>query len=612
VLGDFANKTGDAVFDDTLQQGLAVQLEQSPFLSIVSDARVQQTLQLMGEPSGTKLTPNVARGVCQRTGSRAYLSGSIANLGNQYVIGLNAVNCATGDALVAEQVQAEGKEKVLDALGRAASEMRGKLGESLSTVQKLDTPLEQATTPSIEALQAYTLARKTMTQNADFNAAVPLFQRAVGLDPKFAMAYASLGTVYYNVGEGDLAVENARKAYDLRNKVSEREKFYIESHYEDFVVGDLEKTIEVYQLWAQTYPRDSLPHTNMGVCYQNLGEHGKALAEFHEAFQMDPDGLNYSNLAMAYIDMDRFTDAAATAKEAQAKGLDSPTVRLYVYELAFLHDDTTEMAKQLAAAAGKPGEESTLLQFASGTAAYAGQLTKARELSRQAVASAERSQEKVRAARFESEAAIREAVFGNPVEARRLAENALALSNSRDSESVAALGLALAGDNRAEGLAVDLAKRFPEDTLVQFNYLPTIQAEMELNRHDAAHAVEILEPAQPYELGTAGSSSFTVNLYSVYVRGQAYLAEGQGARATVEFQKILDSRGLVLNEPIGALANLGLARSYALQGDAAKARSAYETFFQLWKDADADVPILQQARIEVLKLSSAAPTRHGE
>jgi eukaryotic-like serine/threonine-protein kinase len=612
VLADFANKTGNAVFDDTLQQGLTVQLEQSPFLSLVSGARIQQTLELMGKPSGAKLTPSVARGVCQRIGSKAYLAGSIANIGNQYVIGLNAVNCATGDSLVAEQVQAEGKERVLDALGRAASALRQKLGESLNTVQKLDTPLEQATTPSLEALQAYSLARKTMTQNADFSGAIPLFQHAVALDPKFAMAYASLGTVYHNLGDGQRSAENSRKAYELRSTVSEREKFYIESHYEDFVVGDMEKTIEVYQLWAQTYPRDSVPHTNMAVCYQTLGEHDKALAAFREAFQMAPaDGLNYANLVTAYIDLNRFADAEATAKQAQAKGFDSSDLRRYVYELAFLQNDTAKMKQLLAAASAKTGEEGMFLNFAAGIAAYSGRLAESRELSARAVASAERAQEKELAARFESEAAIGEAVIGNAGEARRRAGNALALSNSRDAESVAALALAFAGDStRAGTLASDLAKRFPYDTVVQFNYLPAIEAQMELNRHDASHAVEILEPALPYELGVAGTTNFTTNLFPVYVRGQAYLAAGQGAQASLEFQKLLNSPGLVLDEPMGALANLGLARSAVLQGETSKARSAYEKFLQLWKNADPGIPVLQQARAEMQKLNSPVPGRH--
>jgi eukaryotic-like serine/threonine-protein kinase len=520
------------------------------------------------------------------------------------------VNCATGDTLVEEQVQAEGKEKVLDALGRAASRMREKLGESLSTVQELDIPIDQATTPSLEALQAYSLARKTMMQNVDYTGAIPLFQRAISLDPKFAMAYATLGTVYHNQGEDDLAAQEASKAYGLRDRVSEREKFYIESHYDQFVTGDLLQTAQVYQLWSQTYPRESLPHNNLGVCYQGLGEHQKELAEFQETVRLTPgDGLDYSNLVDAYIDLGRFADAENTAKETRAKNLDSATLRLYEYELAFFQNDTAKMAQLVAAAAGKPDEESTLLQFAAGTAAYFGQLAKARELSARAVASAESAGEKDPAAMFETEAAVSEALLGNTAEARQHAEHALALSNSRDAESVAALALAFAGDSaRAQTIATDIAKRFPEDTLAQFNYLPAIEAQLALNRRDAAGAIETLQPALPYELGVAGGTNFTTNLFPVFVRGQAYLAAKRGAQAAAEFQKILDSPGLVLNEPIGVLANLGLARSYALQGDAAKARTAYEKCLQLWKNADPDVPVVRQARAEMQKLNQAAST----
>jgi eukaryotic-like serine/threonine-protein kinase len=606
VLADFANHTGDPVFDGTLQQGLAVQLEQSPFLSVISDSRVQQTLQLMGQSSGTKLTPVIARGVCQRTGSKAYLAGSIANLGNRYVIGLNAVNCATGDALVQEQVQAEGKEKVLDALGRAASQMRQRLGESLSTVEKLGIPIEQATTPSLEALQAYSLARRAMTQKADYSGALPLFQRAIALDPTFAMAYAALGTVYHNVGEGNLAAENVEKAYGLRGRVSEREKLYIESHYDQFVAGDVPKTIQVYELWSQTYPRDSLPHTNMGICYQSLGENDKALAEFQSALQLTSgDGLDYADLTTAYTRLNRFTDAEATAKQAQAKGLGSADLRVYLYELAFLRDDAAAMAEQLDAAAGKP-EEATLLQFAAGARAYSGQLRKARELSRRAVDLAKRQGEKDPAAMFETEAALWEALSANSAEARRDAEHALALSDSMDVESVSALALAFAGDSRAETLAPDIAKRFPKNTIAQFNYLPAIQARLALNHRDAAQALEILQPALPYEQGVAGGATFAVNLFPAYVRGEAYLAARQGAQAAAEFQKILDSRGLVLNQPIGALTNLVMARTYNLEGDAAKARDAYQKFLLLWKDADPDVPVLRQARAELEELNRTA------
>jgi eukaryotic-like serine/threonine-protein kinase len=602
VLADFTNKTGDPVFDDTLQQGLSVQLEQSPFLSLVSAGVVRRTMQLMGQPPEARLTATLARDVCQRTGSKAYVAGSIANLGNQYVIGLSAVNCATGDSLVREQVQAAGKEEVLDALGHAASGMREKLGESLSTVEKLDTPIEQATTPSIEALQAYSLARKALT-GADYTPSIPLFERAIRLDPNFAMAYASLGTVYHNLNEANLSAENTQKAYELRGRVSERERFYIESHYEHMVTGDLEKAAQVYELWAQTYPRDSIPPNNLGDIYQTLGQHEKALAEFQSRLS-SADGLTYSNRAVSYIRLNRLDEAEAVVKEARAKNLDSPDLRVYDYEFAFLHNDPKKMAEAVEAAAGKRGEEGTFLYLAASTAAYSGQLSKARELSRRAVASAARDQEKEREANFEAAAAIWEALFGNAEEARRQATTALAVSNSRDAESIASLSLALAGDSsRAESLATDLGKRFPEDTIVQLNYLPAIQAQLALNSKDSAGAVERLQSSLSYELGIAGSSSFSMNLFPVYVRGQAYLASGQGAQAAIEFQKIIDSRGIVLNEPIGALAYLGLARSYALQGDVAKGRASYEQFFRLWKDADPDIPVLRQARSELQKLS---------
>jgi eukaryotic-like serine/threonine-protein kinase len=603
VLADFTNKTGDPVFDDTLQQGLSVQFEQSPFLSLVSSGVVRRTMQLMGQPPEARLTPHMAREVCQRTGSKAYVAGSIANLGNQYVIGLSAVNCATGDSLVTEQVQAAGKEKVLDALGHAASGMREKLGESLSTVEKLDTPIEQATTPSIEALEAYSLARRALN-GGDFAASVPLFQRAIALDPNFAMAYASLGTAYHNLGEANLAAENVKKAYELRGRVSERENFYIESHYEHFVTGDLEKAAQVYDLWAQTYPRDSIPANNLGDIYLTLGQHEKALAEFRNSFRLSSDeGLSYANLVSSYINLNRPEDAEAAVKEARAKNLDSPDLQLYDYELGFLHHDPRKMAQVVQAAAGKRGEEGTLLYLAARTAAYSGQLVKARELSRQAVAFAAREQEKEREANFESSAALWEALFGNAEQARRHATTALALSNSRDAESLAALALAFAGDSpRAETLAADLGKRFPEDTVVQLNFFPSIEAQLALNGKDSANALQVLQSSLSYELGIAGSASFATNLCPVYVRGQAYLAAGQGLQAVAEFQKILDSRGIVFNEPIGTLAHLQIGRAYAMESDTAKAKAAYQDFLTLWKDADPDIPILKQAKAEYAKL----------
>jgi tetratricopeptide (TPR) repeat protein len=597
VLADFANSTGDPVFDGTLRQGLAVQLEQSPFLSLISEQRIQQALRLMGQPPDARLTPEIARDLCQRMGSAAVLDGSIANLGSQYVLGLKALNCRTGDSLAEEQARATGKEQVLGAMDKAAANLRSKLGESLSTVQKFDTPAEQATTPSLEALKAYSLGRKTMVGKGDNAGAVPFFQRAIRFDPNFAMAYASLGVDYSNLGETSLGVENTRKAYELRERVSEREKFYIESHYYHYVTGDLEKARQAYELWAQTYPRDDVPPYNLGVVYANLGQYDKMLAEFREALRLDPASAgNYPSVFESYLGLNRLEEARATAEEAQAKKLDSPYLRAQLYLLAFLQNDAAGMAQQVAWAAGKPGVEDALLAFEASTAAYSGRLGRAREFSRRAVASAERAEEKEAAAGYEAEAAVREALFGNAAEARKRVAAALVLATGRDVQDGAALALALAGDAaRARPLADDLANRFPEDTIVQFNYLPRIHAQLALIRNDSSKAIEALQAAAPYELGSPSSPSA---LYPVYVRGEAYLAGHRGVEAAAEFQKIQDHRGLVGNEPIGALAHLGLARAYTLQADTVKARAAYQDFFTLWKDADSDIPILRQAKSE--------------
>ena len=604
VLADFNNKTGDPVFDDTLQQGLAVQLEQSPFLSPVSDRRVQQVLQLMGRPQGTRLTAEIARDVCARTGSKAYLSGTISNLGSQYVIGINAINCQTGDALTQEQITADSKEHVLKALSAASTRLRAKLGESLKTVQKLDAPIDQATTPSLEALQAYSLGRKAILLKGDYTGAISLFERAVNLDPNFAMAYASMGTSYYNLGEKNRAMEATQKAYELRPRVSEWERFYIESHYHQFVTGDQEKARQVYELWEQTYPREQVARNNLGVVYQTLGQHAKALAKFQEAGQVAPfDALTYSNVVDAYVHLNRFDEAKAAAEEAVAKNLDSPDLHLYRYQLAFVTGDSTGMAEQLAWSAGKPGAESTLLQYAADSAAYFGQVGWSRDLFRQAVTAAERVGEKEIAASCESAAATQEAFLGNLKEARQHAANAIALSNGRDPQFRAALAFARAGDvARASALADDLGRRFPEDSIVRFNYLPTIRAQIALLRGDAAKAIDLLRTAAPYELGVPTPSSFSNNTYSIYVRGEALFVAHQAAAAAKEFQKLIQARGVTVNDPIAALAHLGLARSEWLAGDTQHARTAYADFLQLWKDADADVPILNQARAEYARL----------
>jgi tetratricopeptide (TPR) repeat protein len=604
VLADFANTTGDPVFDGTLRQGLAVQLEQSPFLSLVSDQRIQQTLRLMGQPANAKLTPEIARDLCQRAGSKAYLSGSIASLGSQFVLGLNAVNCQTGDSLAEEQERATGKEQVLAAMDKAAAKLRAKLGESLSTVQKLDKPVEQATTPSLEALQAYSLGRKALGDN-NYGAAVPLFQRAIRLDPNFAMAYASLGAIHSNIGETNLAAENTRRAYELRERVSEREKFYIESHYNQYVTGDAEKARQVCELWAQTYPRDSVPPNNLGVIYDALGQYDKSLAEMREALRLDPSSAQgYANLVSTYLSLNRLKEARATAEEVQAKKLDSGYLHMLLYQVAFLQNDAAGMAQFVAWAADKPGMQGLLLSFEADTAAYSGRLGKARELSRRAVALAERRDRKEIAAGYEAEAAVREAVFENVAATQQRAAAALALSTGRDVEYGAALALVLVGDAaRAQALADDLAKRFQEDTIVQFNYLPTIHGQLALGRNDSSKAIEALQAAASYELGSPSSATLNfVSLYPAYVRGGVYLSRRQGSEAAAEFQKILDWPGVVINEPIGAFAHLGLARAYTLQGNTPKAKAAYQDFLGLWKDADPDIPILQQAKAEYAKL----------
>ena len=604
VLADFTNTTGDSVFDGTLRQGLTVQLEQSPFLSLVPDQRIQQNLRLMGQPPDTRLTPEIARDLCQRTESAAVLDGSIASLGSQYVLGLKAENCRTGDSLAGEQARATGKEQVLAAMDKAAANLRSKLGESLSTVRKFDTPIEQATTSSLDALRAYSLGRKTLAAKGDNAAAVPLFQQAIRLDPNFAMAYASLGTSYGNLGETSLGAENTRKAYELRERVSEREKFYIESHYYSIVTGDLEKARRTYELWAQTYPRDWLPPDNLGGIYRILGQYDKRLAENRETLRLDPTSAwSYAYLVYPYLNLNRLEEARATAEEAQAKQLDSPLLRIGLYQLAFLQNDPAGMAQQVTWAAGKSGVEDVLLAREADTAAYSGRLGEARDFSRRAVASAERAAEKEKAASYEVDAALREALFGNAAAGRQRAAAALGLSTGRDVKYGAALALAMAGDAaRAQALAEDLAKRFPEDTLVQFNYLPTLHAQLALSRNNASKAIEALQAAAPYELGDPTEAFTFLSLYPVYVRAEAYLAGHQETGAAAEFQKILDHGGVVFNEPIGALAHLGLARASALAGDNVKSRTVYQDFLTLWKDADPDIPILKRAREEYAKL----------
>ena len=604
VLTDFTNTTGDTVFDGALRQGLEVQLGQSPFLALVSEQRIQQTLGMMGQPPDARLTPEIARELCKRIGSAAVLQGSIAQIGTQYSLILKAVNCASGESLASTEAQASDKNHVLDALDKAASEIRNKLGESLSTVQKFDAPVEQATTPSLEALQAYSLARKIQMGKGDNAGAVPVYERAIELDPNFALAYTALGACYYNLGETSLAAKNTSKGYELRERVSESEKLGIESRYQHFVARNLEKAREAYEVWAQTYPRNYIPRNNLGTIFDSLGQFSNAVGEYRDALRLEPaSALTYNNLVGSYLYLNRLEEARATVATAQAKKLDSPALRLNLYRLAFLENDASGMAQQVFWSAGKPGVEGSLLRLEADTAAYAGRLDEARQLTLQAIASAKRAGENETAAAYEIDAALREAVFGNAKSAEQHANTALALSEGRDVQSGAALALALAGNNRAQVLADPLAERYPEDTIVQFIYLPTIQAQLALGRHEPEKAISILQAAAPYELGSPGNSAvFAPTLYPIYVRGEAYLAAHQGREAAAEFEKILNWRGIVLNEPIGAMAHLGLARAYAIQGETTKARAAYQDFFALWKDADPDIPVLQQAKAEAAVL----------
>jgi eukaryotic-like serine/threonine-protein kinase len=608
VLADFVNTTGEPVFDEALKQGLAIQLEQSPFLSLVSEQRIRQTLRMMGQPPDARLTPEMARELCQRAEGAAEVDGSIARLGSQYVLGLNAVNCSTGDILGREQITSGDKNHVLAALGKACASLRGKLGESLSTLQKYDTPLEQATTHSLEALQAYSLGRKMTVVQGNYLAAVPLYQKAIRADENFAMAYALLGTTYNNLGESALAEENTRKSFELRDQVSEREKYYIESHYYHFVTGDLEEARKVYGLWAQAYPREFIPANNLGIIYRSLGGYEKSLAEAQERFRLDPASApGNSNVVAAYVSLNRLEEARDMYRRAEVRKLESAFLKLSMYQLAFLENDSAGMAEQATWFAGKPELEDELRANEAETAAYSGHLVKARELSRLAVTLAQNAKKRETAADHEAAAALREALFGNMGDARERAAAALALSGGRNVKFGAGLALALAQTPaqtaiQAQRLAEDMAKSFPENTVVQFNYLPTLHGQMALDRKNAKDAIEILQKAAPYELGSPGDGSFIPAMYPVYIRGEAYLASSQGREAAIEFQKILAWRGVVVNEPIGALAHLGLGRALKLQGDGAKARAAYRKFLTLWKDADPDIPILRAAKSEYSKL----------
>jgi eukaryotic-like serine/threonine-protein kinase len=605
VLADFANATGDPVFDGTLRQGLSVQLEQSPFLSILSDEKIQQTLGLMGQHVDAKLIPAIAREVCQRTASAAVLDGSIAKIGAQYLVTLKAVNCESGKTLASTEAQARNQDHVLDALGNVSTEIRNKLGESLSTIQKFDTPLEQATTPSLEALKAYSSGMQTMrTKGPD--AATPFFKHAVELDPNFAVAYAYLGILATTRFEPGLSVDYRTRAYELRDRTSEAEKYWITAAYHKGVTGNIPKAIEACDLWIQDYPRSEMPHIYLGAAVLPVvGQYERAVEESTEGIRLRPDySIAYAFRIDSYLALNRFDEAKATYAQAPEGKLHTPYFDVVMYYLAFAQNDRAGMAQHLAKVESLPKWGHQMLNTEGDTAAYSGHLKDAREFSRRAMDSAQRGGEKDAPALYSGTSGLREAWFGNADEARRRETFALKLSTSRDLQYFAALAFAYARDDaRAKALADDLDKKFPEDTIVQFNYLPSVRGKLALNKGDASGAIESLGAAAPYELGATRTTDLDwTAMFPVFVRGEAYLGARRGIEAATEFQKILDHRGLVLNQPIGALAHLGLGRAYVLQGDIPKAKAAYQDFLTLWKDADPDIPVLQKAKAEYAKL----------
>jgi tetratricopeptide (TPR) repeat protein/tRNA A-37 threonylcarbamoyl transferase component Bud32 len=605
VLADFTNTTGDPVFDGTLRRGLAVELEQSPFLSLVSDQRIQGTLGRMSQPADARLTPELARDICVRTGSAAVLEGSIAALGSQYVLGLRAKNCRTGEVLDDELAQAAKKEDVLNALSQIARKFRTRAGEALSTVEKHAAPLEEATTPSLEALKAYSTGWRVQSTTG-YVGSVPFFKRAVEIDPKFAAAYAFLGRAYGDMGESALSAENTTKAYQLRDRATDAEKFFITATYEQQVTGNLGKAAKAYELWGQTYPREiRAPSLLSGAIYPVFGKYEKSIDAAKQSMAIDPGfPYPYVNLATDYQQLERYQEAEGVYRAAAEHKVDVSDLLIQHYDLKFLLGDNAQM-EQLAAQSQKYGVEDLMSHHAALAVAYSGHLRQARMMSKKAIDLAEKTSGKEPAALYQAAAAIREALFGNVAQARRGAMVALELSKGRDVEYGAAFALALTGDSAGtEALANDLDKRFPEDTSVRSSYLPVLRALVATIGREPAKAIEALQAAAPYELGVPLSwfNGTFGQLYPVYVRGQAYLAARQGSQAAAEFQKILDHRGIVASDPIGAVARFELGRALVSSGDKTEAKAAYQDFLKLWKDADPDIPILQQAKAEYARL----------
>jgi eukaryotic-like serine/threonine-protein kinase len=596
LLSDFVNTTGDAVFDDTLKQALAVQLEQSPYLSVFPQDRVRDTMHYMGRSPDERITPDLARQICQREGVKAVIEGSIASIGSQYVVGLDAVNCKTGDSLAREQTQVDKKEQVLGAVGKTASSLRGKLGESLASLQKFDAPVEEATTSSLDALKAFSLGEKERAKGSEYTS-IPFYKHAIDLDPNFAVAYARLGQAYFNVGESTPGIENTKKAFELRERASELEKLYITTHYYAIVTGELDKETEAYQLWQQTYPRDSIPFNNVAVIYGANGKFERELPEIQEAIRLAPnDALGYQNLGATYMGLNRLAEAKAVRERQIELKIDVMLDHADLYSIAFLEGDSVTMQRELEWAKGKP-DEYEMQQAVADAAAFTGKLRQAREMYHDASEAARAAKLEESAAQIVAIEALIEAGFGNAQEARDGAHLAVSRSRSRNTLRTVALGLAFAGDlDQASAFADELSQKFPTNFYTNTLTLPLIRAVVETGRGNPSKAVELLQPASRYEFGWAAL------VYPNYIRGQAYLRMRQGKEAVAEFQKIVDHRGLCMTLPICALSRLQLARARELSGDTAGARTAYQDFLALWKDADPDIPLLKQAKAEYAKL----------
>jgi eukaryotic-like serine/threonine-protein kinase len=608
VLGDFVNKTGDPVFDGTLRQGMAIQLEQSPFLSLISDQRIQATLKMMDRPADAPLTADVAKEICERVGGAAVLEGSIASLGSQYVLGLRARNCRTGDILDDQQVTVGKKEDVLNALTPMASTFRTRVGESLATVEKHSTALAEATTPSLEALKAFSMGWRVITSKGSFAEALPFLKRAVEIDPKFATAYGFLGRFYGDIGESVLSAQNTTKAYQLRDRASDSERFFITVTYLQQVTGNLEKARESFELWEETYPREiRAPSLLGGQIYPALGQWDKSIEACQKTITLNPDfPFSYPSLATAYICQNRWQEADKTLQQAAARQIETPDLLMMRFQLAVLRGDEAGMERAVAAARGKAGADDFLMDGEAFARTYSGRLKEARDMTWRAADAARRAGQAERAALFETESAVREAFLGNVPEARRSALSALGLSQGKDVLYGAAFALALSGESsRSQTVADQLEKRFPEDTSVRYSYGPELRALLALNRGEPAKALEALRIAASYETGWPSSvfvGSFGA-LYPIFVRGNAYLAANQGARAAAEFERILSRRGIVYFDPVvGAVARLHLGQAYVMAGDRARAKNVYQDLLTFWKNADPDIPVLMQARAEFAKL----------